>query len=200
MNWGKLLKGIAGIAAAPFTGGLSLALPAIGAVGGALQGRAGARTTKPVEDPRYAQLGDLVRQHYTQRLQAPVPLAGYEATGLQDINDSFAGAGAAFNNSLTGRGLARSPVAASGDATLQAARGGAMAKFLAGLPLLQRRLQGEDAAAAGGFYNAQPWGTEGPGSAAGGAFTNAAKLIAYLAANGHFGKSPLTGDPTVDGY
>lgn len=219
--WSGLAKiggAIGSIAAAPFTAGTSLAwLPAalggVSALGGLLENTKGARTgtqtgtqtTTPGENPQFANMGNLLRSLYERRLNADVPLEGYEASGLQGINDAFAGVQQNLDANLTSRGLATSPVAGAAQSNLQAARGGQMAQFLNNLPLLRRQLQDQDIAQASAFYSAQPRPTTTtqtgtfvqPGSAGGSAFSSAAEMIAYLAGKGLFGggakKDPLAG-------
>lgn len=175
-------------------------IPVIGsALGGLFGNTQGARTSTssstitPGENPQVAGIGSMLRSMYAAKLGAPTPLAGYSANGLQSINDTFAGIKQNSDNSLTARGLASSPMAATADTNINTARGSQMASFLNNLPLLQRQMQNEDLSSASNFYNAQPRpmtqnGTNvGAGSAAAGAFSSAATMLAYLQGKGMLG-------------
>lgn len=183
---------------------LQLALQGgLAALGGGLLNTAGARTSTststmtPGENPQVAGIGSMLRNIYAAKLGAPTPLAGYSANGLQNINDTFAGIKQNSDNNLTSRGLATSPVAATVDTNLDAARGGQMATFLNNLPLLQRQMQNEDLGSATNFYDAQPRpvtssGTNvNPGSAVGAALASGSmtmmKLLGILHGQGSFG-------------
>lgn len=217
MGLGGILKGIGAIgsiAAAPFTGGTSLAwLPAAlggaSAVGGLLSNTKGARTgqqtntTVPVEPAGYATLGDLLRSRAVERLRSSMDMSGLEANGIADINSAFDPVEMSVNNSLTSRGLGTSPVAGAADATLGAARGGSIAQWLNQIPQIQRDYQSQDFAAANSVFASRPLGSTqsgtviNPGSAAGSAFGSAAEMLAFLAGQGLLGggtkKDPLAG-------
>ena len=146
-GWLRTIGGIGSVIAAPFTGGTSLAaLPAIlggvAAVGGALEGRKGARTSTSTstinEPPAYAGLGDLLRKRITDRLNSTYDMSGYTANGIKDINNAYGGVDQSINNSLTSRGLGTSPIAGAADIHSGLARAGNIAQFLNTVPMLQR--------------------------------------------------------------
>lgn len=191
----KLLT-IGSTIAAPFTGGLSTLIPvAAGAIGGVLENREAARrsTTTPTLSPEYKTLNDLLRARAEQRLKDTIDMSGYEANGLANINDAYSGADAAIENSLTARGLSRSPVAGNAVTQSNLRRGGDAAQFLNTIPQLQRQYQNEDMGFASGLLNAnRGQQSVAPGSVAGGAFSSAAEMLAYLQ-----GKGVLGGGSTV---
>lgn len=203
MGLGSILKGIAGvgsIAAAPLTGGTSLAwLPAAlggaAAVGGALSNTQGARTTTstPTFGPEYSTLAGLLRSRAEDRLRTGTDLGGYTANGISGINNAFGGVKQTIDNNLTSRGLGTSPVAGAVDANAELARAGNISQFLNNLPLLQRQLQTEDMNAAGDVLNmGRGTSTVLPGSAAGSAFGSAAEMLAFLHGQGIFGQGGNT--------
>jgi hypothetical protein len=172
------------------------------AVAGALSNTKGARTSTssstntitPTFAPEFKTLSDMLRFRAEDRLRNSVDMGGYQASGVANINDAFAGIQQASDNNLTSRGLATSPVAGAVGANLQTARGGSIAEFLNTIPLLQRQLQDQDTASALNVLNIGRGTTStgtgtgvAPGSAAGGAFGSAAEMLAFLAGQGLLG-------------
>jgi hypothetical protein len=199
MGFGDILRGIAkvgGAVAAPLTGGSSLLLPALlggtAAVGGALSGREGARTTTstPTLPPEFQSFQDLLRSRIEDRMRSSFDTRGLEATGIQNINDAYRGVGAGLDNSLTARGLATSPVAAAGETDLAMSRAGDIGQWLNQLPQIQRDYQNQDFGQAGALLNSVRGSkTVAPGSAAGGALGSVSEMLAFLAGQGLFGGS-----------
>ena len=179
MAWAEALKALI-----PFIGS---------AIGGALNNTEAARTSTqsgsytPTLAPEYKTLSDLLRTRAEDRLRSSTDLSGYEGTGLENINDVYRGLNLNASNNLTARGLGTSPVAGIVDQNLNIARGGEMARFLNGLPLIQRQMQNEDFSNATNFLNfgrgSQTTGTAvAPGSVIGGAFSEGMPaLVDFLA-------------------
>lgn len=184
MGLGDIFKTVLGIGAAPVTGGASLIPLGLGVAGDILSNTKGARTTTstPTITPEYKTLADLLRGRAEQRLRSSTDLGGYAASGISGINDVYGNVGQTLNNSLTARGLATSPVAATVDTNLQTARAGSIAQLLNSLPLLQRQLQNEDMSAALGLIDNLGRGTTsvGPGSALGAGIGGAGQALGHL--------------------
>lgn len=124
-----------------------LVISAISGVAGALanRGQKQKSTTKPVWDDQYGALGDVMLKNIMARLSQPGGLpAGYEADQMLGINKTYDLAGKGLANRLAARGLARSPVAGAGEATLETGRAGSLSELTRSLPLLSRQLQNED--------------------------------------------------------
>ena len=197
MGWGWLkgLAGIGSIIAAPFTAGTSLswlpaALGGASVAGGLLEGRKGARTQTTSQTPgQFGEIGELLKQKYQQKLTSPSALpAGYETTGIGNINQTYDLINESLRNKLTSRGLTGSPneAAVMGRSELQ--RGGDIVRFQNQLPLLERDLQEQDLANAMKLYYGGT-GTETvlPGSALGSGLSQGADILAYLYGSGAFG-------------
>lgn len=175
-------------------------LPALATAGagiaGGLSSRSGARTgtstVSPVEPAGYSTLGDLLRSRAEARLRSSMDMGGFEASGIQNINDAFRGISDSVNNDLTSRGLGTSPIAGTAVTNVETARGGNIAEFLNSLPLLQRQMQDQDFQNANSLYANRPIGQTQtavqPGSAAGNAAGSAAEMLAFLQGQGLFSK------------
>lgn len=167
--------------------------------GGALSSHSKQTTaTTPTIDPKYSGLQDLVLQSVQKRLAAPSTLpAGFEASGIKNINQTYDAIGQSLDNSLSARGLSGSPVAGAGDTKLQIARGGKIADFSSQLPMFERELQNNDLGLAGnilaGGRGSTTTGTGTTGGGAAGGFTNLAQMLGYLTGKGVFGQP--TGTP-----
>lgn len=204
----KKISGVGAIAAAPFTGGTSLAwLPAAfgatSAAAGALGGTRGARTTSRTsstrrmfeEDPAYSPLKERLMQLHMDRLNVPADVSGYRATGVASTNQTYDAIRRALQNRLSASGLSGSPVAGAGEATLEASRGSSLATFLNSLPELQRKWQAEALESAGQFYRSRTplsetvsgsGETVAPGGVASGAASGLLDALGEMFARGLF--------------
>lgn len=207
----KVLGGIGSVAAAPFTGGTSLAwLPAAlagtAAAGGLMENTKGARTSTStsmaVDSPENATIANQLRIMLSNRMNTPVDMSGYEANGVSGINDTYRSIAQGLQNQMTARGLGSSPVAGNAQTNLAMHRGGDIAQFRNTIPLVQNDLQNQSISQAMQFYNAQPRTVTqsgvAPGSMAGGAFSSVAEMLAYLAGKGILGKPGAPGGPVTN--
>lgn len=194
MGWGswlKVLGGIGGAAAAPFTGGTSLAwlpgvLGAAGVAGGALESRGSTGLR-----------GELVSRA-TDKLNSPTALPeGYESTGISNINSIHDLIGQSLQNKLTQRGLGGSPNESSVLAKSELARGGDISRFSNSIPLLELDYQNRDMNSA-----ANVLGAAGNGSTSnvGSGIMSAVEMLAELYGSGAFGggKKKTTAVPQYD--
>lgn len=182
--------------------GISLA----GALAGAFRNRG--RTTKqtststnaamPTETPEAASLSNTIRQMIESRLRAPAGVPeGYETGGVRQINSVFDVLNQNKAAQLTARGLSDSPIGATVMDSTENARGGEIAKFTSGIPLVARQLQNEDLASAMQFYSALPRGISStatgtgtqtvPGNMLGGGIGDLATMLAFFYGTGAFG-------------
>ena len=155
----------------------------ISTLGQVLGNRKAARTSTstPTIPAPYQPLADILRKRAEERLQSSVDLSGYQAGGIQDINQAFSGVQQSIANDLTRRGLASSPTAGTAMTNVELARGGNIAQFLNTLPLLQRQMQGQDIGLAQSVLNPQMGMTSvGAGSAAGAGLDDLSSWLGYL--------------------
>lgn len=158
---------------------------ALAGLGGILNNRAGARTSTnaPTFAPEFTGLRDLLVQQTQNRLSSGGLPAGYEAGGIQNINQIAGLVNQSKQNDLTSRGLGTSPVAASVFGRGEDARASDIAQFTNSLPLVQRQMQNEDLGLASHVLGLGRGQTNvGAGSAAGAGFTDAASMLAWLTA------------------
>lgn len=189
MDW---LTTIGGIAGAPFTGGATLPL-ALSGLGGLLSNQSAQQTSgssTPTTSPQFSPLRDLLLQTITTRLKGDgtgnyLP-PEYEPGGVAAINSTYAPANQTLQNSLTSRGLGRSPVAVGAETTLNASRASDISRFRSSLPLVNQGLQTQAIGLGQGFL---PFGTgnlstgTGAGQSGGGlagGLTNLAGMLGYL--------------------
>jgi hypothetical protein len=148
-------------------------------------------------------LQQLLINNAMQNLNAKVPLAGYEAQGLQGINNAYNLIGKNFTNRLTAQGLGGSNLGASAQLGSEMARAGTIGNFEASLPLLQEQYRQQNLMNAMNMYSAVPKGytTTGsyttPGNMLGGAFSGAGSMLGMMYGNGQLGGS--SGTPTPPG-
>lgn len=153
-------------------------------------------TTSTSLSPGGNALNDQLLQMITSRLSAPSALpSGYQEAGIKDINSVFDVINQSKNANLTARGLSDSPVAAIGT---DDARGGQIANFTAGLPLVERGLRNEDMNFAQSLFALQPKTTTQtgtstgavtqPGNMLGGGFSDLASMLGFLMGTGSFGQ------------
>lgn len=172
--------------------GLSL----LGALGGSQKSKT-TQTTTPQLDPAYGPLQQALLSQTLGRLNSPTALpAGYAAQGIGGINDTYKTIQQGIGNRAASLGQSggAGELYALGNADI--ARGGDIAKFRTGLPLLERDMKNQDLAAAlgvlnGGRYSSTTTGTSGGG--VGGALEGAGGILGYLYGQGMLGgakKSP----------
>jgi hypothetical protein len=186
----------------PFGGALTVALVSGGfGLAGSLANK-GQQASTPTLDPAYSPLQQALLPIVQRRLAGGGLPPGFESSGVSAINSTFGASDRAANQDLVRRGLARSPVAATGATTRREARTGAIASFRAGLPLIAQDLESQNIEQANRILN-QGRGvtttTEGGGGAAGFA-TNAASMLGYLYGKGKFGGGGGGGGYTGGGY
>lgn len=119
----------------------------VSAIGGALSNRKKTQTstTTPTLDPAFGPLQTMMIDRATKRLQQPSALpAGYSASGVKTINDTFDVGKQSLENVLTARGLGTSPVAGSAMAQHETGRIGEVAGFRRNLPMVEREFQNQD--------------------------------------------------------
>lgn len=169
------------------------------------------QTSSPTYDSTASPVRSLVQQQILSRLQGdqnPALTAGYTGSSLNNINDAYNAAKQNVMNTLTARGLGRSPVVGSAAATLDSGRAGAAGNFLNSLPLLQRQLQTEDLGLGQNFFltgqgtTGTGAGTSSGGGGLAGGFTNLAGMLGYLQQKGAFGNGSrgtgLPGTPSLN--
>lgn len=203
MAWfSGLLKGlgsIAGVAGAPFTGGASLALPAVlgglGAAGGALSNRASKQTSEgsfenfnaadvtPQLSPEAELLkGGLANKYYSMISGDP----SFINSGIQSINRDADLYRQNIQGNLAARGI-QGPAAANAENVAEADRFAKIINFKQNAPLAALK----DATS---FFSTIPYGTSSrttssgtekgvnqlPGNKLGGGFSGAADMLALL--------------------
>ena len=158
-------------------------------------------TAMPVEPQQYSGLFSKIMEMIMGRMGSSADLSGYAAGGVQDINKTFDAAQGSLENSLTSRGLSASPIAGQSDIQREIARAGQIGQFRAGLPMLQRQLQGQDLGTAMQFFGQRPLGQTTTSSASGSQqssiFDQMAKVLGSFMGQGLFkggglgGQNPL---------
>lgn len=156
-----------------------LGLAGASALGGFLSNR----SQEIKRNPADTGLAQLLRGEFTQRLRSPIPLEGYTAGGIQNINNTFSPIRQLLDANLTRRGLSTSPVAAAAENDLELQRGASLAQFLNQVPLLERDLRSQDFQTISNFLNSAPTQVL-PGNRAGGAIVSPATTLAYLIGTG----------------
>lgn len=165
----------------------------IAGIGGAMSNNSSATQT-PQANPAFGPLQNAVLGMVTNRLTQGPDMTGYTANGVSNINSSYAGANANLQNTLTARGLGRSPAAAAALTKLGIARAGDTATFRNSVPLLSDQLQEQRINDASGLLRTGMGssGTASSGGGAAGVFTNLAGMLGYLQGKGKF---PNFGSP-----
>jgi hypothetical protein len=165
-------------------------------------------STTPVEDPAYAGLKTQLLNMAMAKLNgSKTSLAGYEGTGIANINNAFDATNMARENALTSRGLATSPIAGNADIMAQNSKAGQMATFENTLPLIQRDMDLQDWTQAFNVFAARPMGSSSEGSTTGTTTTSTpvmqtvipsiASMLGLAYGQGLFSKKPAaTGDTT----
>lgn len=177
----------------PFPLLIPLALSAAGAIGGALSNRKKKQTSTstPSIAPEYGPLQQLMIQRATDRLRNPTGLpAGFETGGIKTINDTFDAGQQSLENTLSARGLSRSPIGGTPLGRMQGNRLSTIANFRTGLPLVQRQLQQEDEESAFnllGLGRGNEFSTNQPGDMLGGGLEGLASMLGFLYGQGAFG-------------
>lgn len=191
---------------------LAIGLAAAGALGGALSNRAktttstqnssynNTSTSTPQLSPEQNSIYSLLTQNVMKRLQGQTPLAGYESTGLQNINSTSDAIRRSIEGRLASRGMLNSPMGATALSNLDVSRGTEAAQFRNSLPLLQNSLDLQNVGAAGTVFGLRPFGstttssgtgsgtniTNQPGNVAGGALGGLGSALGFLIGQGAF--------------
>lgn len=178
---------------------IPLALMGGSIVGGWLSGRgrtntSSTSTTLPTE---MGPLQQMLINRATDRLRTGSALpAGYETGGIKSINDTFSMGQQSLENTLSARGLSRSPIGGTPLTRMEGQRLGTIGNFRAGLPLLNRQLQQEDESGIMQMLaNARGVSSTGttPSNRAGGAADSLAQMLGFLYGQGIFNKMPVGG-------
>lgn len=160
-------------------------------IGGSLANRRQIQTIFPTLSPEDETFSNILRSRLQTRLATPFDFSGFEAGGITNINRTFDPIRASLEARLTSRGLGDSPVAAAGETLLEQARGSEIANFLNQIPLLRRDFETSDLQLAENFLAGRRGQTSIlPGNRAGGFFTSAGSVLAFLAGMGAFNRSP----------
>ena len=182
-------------------------IPLAVAGGSALAGYFGNRnksqqdTTRTLP-PELRQLNEIIQQQIRSRLQGSSALpAGYETSGIRNINNTFDLAGQGLANTLTARGLGTSPIAGAADTRMTLGRAGEISRFQENLPGLERQFRNEDLGIASQLINAgrgvSTTGTQTYGGGAAGSVENLAQMLGYFYGTGAFGGG--RGAPSLPG-
>jgi hypothetical protein len=151
--------------------------------------------------PEYGPLQQLMIQRATDKLRNPTGLpAGYETGGINAINDTFDTGQQTLENTLSARGLSRSPIGGTPLARMQGNRLSSISNFRTNLPLVQRQLQQEDQASAFDLLRLGNGSTSTfntSGNAAGGTMEGLAQMLGFLYGQGAFGKGGVSGKMPV---
>jgi len=147
---------------------LPAALGAMGFLGGSQKNKQTSTTTNTL-DPAYSPLQSALLQQTLSRLNSPTALPpGFESQGIGKINDTFRTVQQGIGNRAAQSGMTGSPGEMYALGNTDMARGGQIADFSTGLPLLERDMRNQDMAFAGnvlgqGRYNSTTTGTSGGG-------------------------------------
>ena len=179
------------------------ALPYIALGGSALAGlfkRKDTSQTSRTLPPDLQQLNQIVQTLIRSRLQGSSALpAGYETSGIRNINNTFDLTGQGLSNALTARGLGSSPIAGASESRMTTERAGEISRFQEQLPLVERQLRNEDLGFASQLLNAgrgvSTTFTSGGGAAGG--VENLAQMWGYRSGSGAFART--AGAPSVPG-
>lgn len=160
---------------------------------GGLFGKGGKKTstTMPQLDPAYSGLQSTLLPMIMKRLQQGSALpAGYGEARTSEINSGYRNARTALSNRLAARGLSQSPIAGSGEATLEGQRFGDITRMKQSLPLIERQFGQEDLASALELLQLGRGSTTtemGGGSRLGGGISSLATMLGFLYGQGAFG-------------
>lgn len=151
-------------------------------------------TTTPTMAPEYGPLQSVLINNAMSRLSSPSSLpAGYETGGTKAINDTFDVGQQSLENTLSARGLSRSPVAATPLSRLQGSRLSSIAQFRNNIPVLNRQMQNEDMGFASNLLSmgrgTTSTGTT-PSNMVGGGISDVASMLGFLYGGGRLGQQP----------
>lgn len=119
----------------------------------------GTSTTNPVLSAQAQNFLNQLQGQYTNLLNNPNNLSGYQATQANSINGNAQLASQASNQMLAARGLSTSPVAAAVSNTNNQNRVGQLNSLSQSIPLLQEQMQQQNDAAGTSFFNSIPRGS-----------------------------------------
>lgn len=150
-------------------------------------------TTTPTGDPAYGPLQQALIAQAMSRINNPSALpAGYEAQGVGKINDTFGVINQGIGNRAAAQGVSGGPTEAYARNISDLNRGGQIAGFRTGLPLLERGMRMEDLGFAANVLGSQRYGsttntTSTGGGGLGGGLSNAAGILGFLYGQGALG-------------
>lgn len=180
----------------PIAAALPFILAGTGALGGALSGSKGARTstssTVPTMDPAYSPIQQKLIDMIMGNLNTGGLPAGFEEQGISGINDTYKNITQSIGNKLASQGLTGSPVAGNAMATTELNRAGDVSRWETSLPTVARLFQNQDMSQAmqllglGKGFNTT---SVGAGSQAGSALAGSGvgTMLGYLTSKGKFG-------------
>jgi hypothetical protein len=165
----------------------ALAVGGLGAAGGFLSGRKGARQQTAIEPPEFMPLRDQLISKALERLRGQSTLpGGYLAEGVQNINRNAALAQQALENRMGGAGLLGSGIHGAGISDLGSRRFGDINQLEnIAIPRMERDFANQDIGLASGIFGQRVPGTQLPGSALGEGLGSGAELLAYMYGQGN---------------
>ncbi len=175
---------------------IPLILSGVGAIGGALGNKQSARTgtqsttSTPSLLPGQQDFLNSITSKYSNLLSKDPNMSGYEAQGIQNINQNAAIGAKAAENYATVRGI-NGPAALTPQLMNDNARIGQISQFSNSIPLLARQQMMQTLGQAGNFSSSLVHGnntdttTVNPGSAAAGGIGNISSLLSYFAGKGN---------------
>lgn len=160
-------------------------------------------TSTPVGDPAYGPLQQALLSSAMGRLNSPSALpAGYETQGIGKINDTYATINQGIGNRAAAQGVSGGPTESYARNISDLNRGGQIAGFQTGLPLLERSVRNEDLGFAANVLNSQRYGTSTTGTSTsgggvGGGLGQMAGILGYLYGQGGLGGGGTSGGPAA---
>lgn len=182
---------------------LPIAMMAASAISGYLNNRKKKTTTMPEYSKEFSPIKDALITNIMSRLNQPSALPkGYEAGNIRNINQTYNLAGQGLTNSLTARGLGRSPIAGQAMTNMSMGRAGTIAEMQVGMPAVERTFRNQDMAMGQNILGMGKGAAfTDPGNPWGGAFQSGTEMLAYLYGSGAFGeggaKKPLASRPSM---
>ena len=162
---------------------LPAGMAALGLLGGAQKNKQTQTTTNTL-DPAYSPLQQALLSQTLARLNSPSALPpGFESQGIGKINDTFRTVQQGIGNRAAASGMTGSPGELYALGNTDMARGGQIADFRTGLPLMEREMKNQDMNFASGVlgqgrYNSTTTGTSGGGM--GGALSGLGGMLGLM--------------------
>lgn len=161
-------------------------LSALGLFGGSRKNKSSqTQTTTNTLDPAYSPLQQALLSQTLARLNSPSALPmGFESNGIGKINDTFRTIQQGIGNRAAASGMTGSPGELYAQGNTDMARGGQIADFRTGLPLLERDMRNQDMNFASGVlgqgrYNSTTQGTSTSGGGLGGGLAGLGGILGF---------------------